>query len=415
MSRIVMLAKAFLAKNRRNLVLALASIAISCVFAEVVFRVYLFQKIAKTEYDHLAFAVSDKSYWQHDEALGFRYRPGVSADVCSIEDSLPVSVETVVFDRRGNSGIDVDNSDSEVRIAVVGDSFTQIQHDGITWPHLLQQTLRAQTGRKVAVLNYAREGYGLVQMIDQARLLIEEKPDIILIVFISPDIVRSRFWRIEQKTPSGVDVFTSITPELQFDKPKTFVRTALVDPRATRAWAERMMATKDRKDPVLRSILDSYVRAKHDFNIARFDVFSLRESYLLARLANPGAQGVGPTNPLVGYSNFAEDRRLIEAVTRLRQSNIPVYLIHLPFYPELLKGKYLLNVQQAQLLGSLKAISEFPLLTILPLPPMGPEARSLIRTNRDTHPSRIGLDFYVEIVSRALFKDATFGRILLTR
>ncbi len=407
-----MLAKSFLAKNQLNLVLTLSSLAIGCVFAEMIFRGYLFQKIAKTEYDHLEFAVSNKSYWEYDEALGFRYKPGVSADICQIEDSLPVGVETVIFDRRGNSGIDVDHSDSEVRIAVVGDSFTQIQHDGITWPHLLQQSLRSQTSRKVAVLNYAREGYGILQMIDQASLLVDERPDAILIAFISPDIVRARFWRIEQPTPRGVDVFTRMTPALQFDKPQTLVTTALVDPRATREWAAKLMLTKDRKDAVLRSILESYARAKHDYNIARFNVFSLRESYLWARLAHPGARGVGPTNPLVGYSNFAEDHRLVAAVTRLRQSAIPVYLIYLPYYPELLRGKYLLTDQLMQLLGSLQEITRFPLLTILPLPPMGQEARSLIRTDRDTHPSRIGLDFYVAHVARLLLEEATFRRLL---
>ena len=412
MRQALALVKSFLVKNRLNLSLAIASVVLSLLFAESIFRVYLFRMTAKTNYDHLNFYIQDKSFSEFDEKLGFHYKPNLSVDWSTIKDSLPNTTGTLVFDRRGNSGPDVDDANSDVRIAVAGDSFTVLQHDGITWPYLLQKTLRESTGRKVAVYNYAKDGYGVLQMIDQASSLVEEKPDAILISFISPDMVRSRFWRMELKTSSGVDVFTSTTPTLQFDKPDTYVRTTLVEPRATRKWAEATMATQDRNDPVLRSLLDTYVREKKNYSITRFDPLSFRTLYLWERMVHPRVQPGGVDNAQVMYTNYASDDRFMEGVRKLKRSKIPVYLVHLPWYPDMASGKYVMDKSSEALLNSLKIITGFPLVEILPPTPMGNHADIMILSHENAHPSMNGLNFYALQVAQALRQDSIFGKIL---
>ena len=186
-----------------NICLAAASVVVSFAFAEIIFRVYLFRMTPRLSNEHLNAPVVNATYWEYDEKLGYHYRPNMSADLCVIQDSLPYKTSSVIFDHRGNSGVEVDDANSEFKIFVLGDSFTMIQDDGITWPHLLQQVLRARTGRKVTVLNYSREAYGILQMIDQASMLVDEKPDMILIAFITPDLPRARFWRMKRETATS--------------------------------------------------------------------------------------------------------------------------------------------------------------------------------------------------------------------
>ena len=410
MQRLLMRSKSFLVGNRLNLCLAVASVLVSLVFAEITFRVYLSRVVARSDYDHLDFSVQDKPYSVFDQQLGFRYKPNISVDWCSIKDSLPNLTGTTVFDSRGNSGPEVDDANCEVRIAVAGDSFTMIQHSGITWPYLLQQILRERTGRKVAVYNYARDGYGILQMIDQASSLVDEKPDIILISFITPDLLRDRFWRMENQTPRGVDVFTSTTPSLQIDKPETYSRTTLVDPRATRKWAEKTRAHKDRNDPVLRSLLDTYLREKNNYYITRFDPLSRRELYVWEWLTHSRLRPGGTANSEFTFDNFAADDRFMEGVAKLKQSRIPIYLVHLPYFPDLESGEYTMSDQDSRLLSSLKIITGFPLVKLLPAAPMGPDAKKMILSLDDAHPSLPGLEYYAQSIAQALANDSTIGK-----
>jgi hypothetical protein len=401
--------KSFLAGNRLNLCLAVAGALIGLTLAEVFYRVYLHRRIDTSEYDHLSFSVQDKSYSEYDALLGFHYKPGLSVDWCSIEESLPNLTGTLAIDRRGNSGPEVDDAGSEVRIAVVGDSFTVLQHDGITWPYLLQQLLRERTGRKVAVYNHARDGYGVLQMIDLASTLVDERPDLILIAFITPDLTRARFWRMEVPTPRGVEGFTSATPALQLDKPETYTRTAIVNPLATREWAERTRASRDRNDPVLRSLLDTYLREKHNYSITRFDPLSLRSSYVWERLTHPRVRAAGGVNSEVTFTDFAADGRFREEVAKLKRSGIPVYLIILPWFPDLAFGQYVNPGPVLRLLNSLKKATGFPVIELLPPAPMGFEAKTMILSPNNPHPSMTGLKYYSQKVAQALANDPVIG------
>ena len=402
-----------LARNRLNLCLALSSIVISLVVTEISYRVYLSRMLSTSQHDRLDVNVVNKSCWEYDERLGFHYKPSTSCDWVTIKNSLPSTSGTLFFNRRGNSGPDTDDANCEVKIAVVGDSFTVLQHDGMTWPYLLQKELREISGRKVAVYNFARDGYGILQMMDQASMLVEEKPDVILIAFISYDFVRDRFWVTERKSPGGVDVFTSTTPSLQFDKPETYTRTTLVNPLATRKWAEETKANNDRNDPVLRSILDTYLLEKKNYAVARFEPWSLRAWYLWERIAGPHIRAHGNVNSGISYDNYAADDRFMKAVAKLKQSRIPVYLIHLPYYKDLAFGRYIMDDRQTSLLSSLVNITGFPLVKIPPPTPLYKNADTMILSPDNPHPSMIGLTFYAHQIAQFLSHDATFDNFLV--
>lgn len=413
MNRILVRLKSFLMYNRLNLLLAIFGVLISVAVAEGLYRAYLFWMIPKSQLDHLDFYVQNQSCSEYDELLGFHYKPNISCDWITIKDSLPDTSGTLAINHRGNSGPDADEADSEVKIAVVGDSFTVLQHDGMTWPYLLQKELREISGRKVAVYNFARDGYGILQMMDQASMLVEEKPDVILIAFISYDFVRDRFWVTERKSPGGVDVFTSTTPSLQFDKPETYTRTTLVNPLATRKWAEETKANNDRNDPVLRSILDTYLLEKKNYAVARFEPWSLRAWYLWERIAGPHIRAHGNVNSGISYDNYAADDRFMKAVAKLKQSRIPVYLIHLPYYKDLAFGRYIMDDRQTSLLSSLVNITGFPLVKIPPPTPLYKNADTMILSPDNPHPSMIGLTFYAHQIAQFLSHDATFDNFLV--
>ena len=403
--------QAFLVQNRLNLCLAVLSVLVSLVFAEIIYRVYLFRTVSASDYDHLDFYAQNRSCWEYDEMLGFHYKPNVSADWITIKDSLPQTTATLVFDRRGNSGPEVDDANADVRIAVVGDSFTVLQHDGVTWPYLMQKVLRERTGRKVAVYNYAKDGYGILQMIDQASALVEEKPDIILIAFMTFDLVRDRFWRMEYSTPHGVEVLTSTTPSLQLDRPGTYVRTTMINPLATRDWAERTRANQDRNDPILRSLLDTYLREKQNHFITRYNPFSLGSSYLWEKIASPRVRPGGIANSEVRYNNFAADDRFMREVTKLKQSGIPTYLVRLPWRPDMASGKYMKNGRADMLLSTLEKITEFPMVELLPPAPLGNHADIMIISRENPHPSLLGLQYYAQMTAHALATDPPIAQM----
>jgi len=75
---------------------------------------------------------------------------------------------------------------------VFGDSWAAFQQENRNWPLFLQDVLEARLGKKVHVVNFGRDGYGILQMFDLAATkIVEWKPDLVLFTFITDDLSRA--------------------------------------------------------------------------------------------------------------------------------------------------------------------------------------------------------------------------------
>ena len=82
---------------------------------------------------------------------------------------------------------DVEYDRADLKILVFGNSFAG------AWPDLLQYRLEQKTGLRVRVLNFARDGIGVMQMIDAAAHHVPQfKPDIFLVAVTTTSVVTPR-------------------------------------------------------------------------------------------------------------------------------------------------------------------------------------------------------------------------------
>ena len=86
--------------------------------------------------------------------------------------------------------------DAEFRVLVLGDSwsaFTNRTSPGLIFLKDLEELL----GVNVEVVNFSRDGYGILQMFDLAADVIDVwEPDLTVFAFITNDLARVRTWRI---------------------------------------------------------------------------------------------------------------------------------------------------------------------------------------------------------------------------
>ena len=91
----------------------------------------------------------------------------------------------------------------------------------------------------------------------------------------------------------------------------------------------------------------------------------------------------------------------------LAESHIPYVIVHLPYFPELKKGReYLLQAQQANLLQSLERLTGrrvMGLKDVMPLPVDGLERMNISKNN--FHPSLFGMQLYGAGVAEAVIRE----------
>ena len=114
--------------------------------------------------------VYNRSLWKFDLDEGYQY---VREDVdwTRIEhDVVSDCARLNPVNAMGGSGlIEGDYASADLKIAVFGDSFTWFSSpENLTWTNYLQRDLQRLIGRTVHVLNFARDGMGLMRMFDLA-------------------------------------------------------------------------------------------------------------------------------------------------------------------------------------------------------------------------------------------------------
>lgn len=386
---------------------------VAFLMTEAVYRAYLLHVAAPERFTRKppgAIGVYGKPFWIYDEQFGYVYPKAESIPITTIaENRVVLCSQYSDFNAQGNVGKIIGDYDSaDLKILVFGDSFSATVHNGDTWPNLLQRRLSERLNRTVNVVNFGRDGYGVLQMFDLAAVKVREwKPDITIVAFITNDLQRVRFWRTITKVDGYWRYLVSPQPTPD-PNPKIAYDTGLYDPGATDEYCEAAKAS-GKSDSLIERARETYARGVAVGGNRAANPYTFRHSYLLARLRH-GDPFKGMSNffafPVVQSQSYAEDKRFVEDVAAIRQSGTRLMLMHLAFYPEIKDGKeYITNYTESALLESLEKVTEQPIHKTtdhIPMPLPDPERMNVSPDNY--HPSPWGIALYADAVAEALIR-----------
>ncbi len=402
------------------ILLLLVGIFVGVFLTEVGLRIYLIQKFP---HRFISDAVErpnvwffSESRWSFDKNYGYVYGPETVHGGSTVGGAV-TSCWYWPANPRGNMGIiNGDYNEADIKIAVFGDSFTaQIDTDfdprGITWPDFLQQELVKKSGKKVHVLNFGRDGTGILHMSDLAADMVKKwSPDIVIFAFITDDLTRDRFWRTVTSFDGRERIVTTTVPE---ENPpyEQSADTAILHKGATKEWCEKMIGRGVTSDKILLEMESTVQVAKARIK-GLADIYTYEYSYLFNFLFNGDAfyqvtKAIRASqNPRHKMTDFSQDERFKRNMASLRSSDAELVLFHLAVYEELASGvEYKLNNQQQKLLSSLE--SEFQTKAIGSLAIDEPTVgyAKIKRSVDDSHPSVLGMKFYANAASEGLFKS----------
>lgn len=401
------------------LAMSLISLILGLLVSEVLIRAYVAVKEpyvfnTKQMDKNTSLATYSISHWEFDRDFGYVYPPRRKIDLTMLAGGLVRGCDVLdVINSDGNIGPEQpDYKDAEIKIAVFGDSWAAFHVKGRNWPQALQDELERRLNRKVRVVNFGRDGYGVLQMMTLARTKLREfKPDLALITFITDDIDRDRFWRTAVIRNGEARVLTTLDPDP--DPPlNRSADTFLLHPEATYDWCVK---TQGKRDRIVDEIEDKYARyisAVLEDRAETVSIFTPRHSFLYNLIVHRNAvhsifrSHKSPQNPRITELTYNEIPGFVDEVRDLNSIGVPWQLIHLAAYPEVKEGtEYLLTPAREKLLQSLESIANHKSLQTLDyvtLPVERPERMNVTETN--FHPSLWGMEFYGQAVSRMIIE-----------
>lgn len=407
----------------RNLIfstiLLLSGLIVGFAMAEALYRGWL----AHHEPDR--FKVSDsghpdvwffeKSRWTYNEAYGFEYGPEI-VHGGSATGGLVRSCWTWPANARGNMGfIEGDYETADLKVLVFGDSFTaqvDAAYDprGVTWPDYLQAYLTEGFEGTAHVVNFGRDGYGILQMVDLAADMVPVwEPDLVVFAYITDDLTRARSWRTYTIVDGRERILTTTVPDP--DPPLMLSSdTAIVNSKATPEWCAKAVEAGASDDPVLAEMEES-VRIARANQEGRASVWDFSHSFLMDRIVHRNAfhnltiRARPSQNPRHALDSFSDDPRFSQGLERLKTSGIPMVVVHLATADELVLGsEYVFRSPQEEKLNDSLAEefeTQIQLTTGTP-PPSDGGFPAIKRSPNDAHPSVAGMKFYARVVERAV-------------
>lgn len=381
-----------------NIGLVFISLLIGFILTELCYRLFLLAK--ETEEPPADFAVYSSSIWEYDKDMGYVYKPNSVSDWAMVRGGQVRRCGTIKINSAGFAGLEpVSGTPS---IAVFGDSFTTASHYDHTWLDFLNKKFTDLTGNPVNIRNYSRDGYGVLQMVDQAATLLDRglSPDIIVFSIIGPDLVRRRSWRMEVVSDRGTELFHAIAPSLNLD-PSTHSRAAMFQHNLTRTWCESMLIDRDISAPLLTKIIDEHRRLWRADKIyfgQSVDLTSILTCYVCNKITTGDPlmdlKGEGLKSGR-GLKPYHDDPRFAKSLKRLQSYGSPIWLVYLPYEPEWRTGQLALNEGEKLLLEEIKQVAD-RFFNLIPKTPMGDNAIAMTMLPEDGHPSEAGLVYYAD-------------------
>jgi lysophospholipase L1-like esterase len=395
-------------------ILVTLSTGIGVVLCEAAYRLALVKWIAPQRFvrpiPDNRLVILGKPFWRFDQRYGFSYPKDETLDNSEIRDGRVVDCRHPhPGNSLGNIGREAgDWSSADLRVLVFGDSFTATQHDGRTWAHLLEERLAAELHKKVSVVNFARDGTGILQMFDQAAGRIEQyKADLVIIAFITNDLQRVRVWRTVTNASGEWRYLATTVPERDVaPDPAISYDTGLYRPDATKEWCERMKASGE-TDDIIRGALRTYNKGIDAGREPAASPWTLKHSYLASRLLfGDPFMGLTPpfSFPALQLASYADDDRFMQDYRAIVASKTPTVLFHLAFFPEIKEGReYITTPPEQRLLESLTRTTGWPVEETthwISMPLDRPERMNMAPDN--FHPSEFGIALYADAVAKML-------------
>jgi hypothetical protein len=386
--------------HRRRLVVLVLGILCGLFLAEAAYRIKLAVGVGWTPLGvGTTFHVWSEATVRDDAVAGYRHDP----DRAVVGVRVAGGQAVLRLERTTNSSGSVGPSESDAdraatRILVVGDSFTENQRQGTTWPALLQSELGSRIEGTVSVISRARSGHGLLQMIDvAARACTAGDFDVVVVAFISDDLNRSRFW---QRTRVVQDE-SRLETRLDRTGSGWLSLSEFYDSRIDADWCRRVVEGEGEGDSLLAELVSRFELRKRD-NPRRIDYASVSSSFLYNRLVygDPffGVEGIAAV-PRFSWRDFGRDPGMVRGLGELRKLESTVVMVQLPQYEEMVAGAYLMTSQQRSLLRSLEQLAGSPVVDLIERGGIPGEPKSLYLLPVDQHPSRAGLTWYAESVA----------------
>lgn len=337
-------------------------------------------------FPQINFAVCNKSYMQFSQDFGYTYLPDLTTEYAIFDQGLPSLLRFNRSNAKGNCDRDSgDYASAELKILAFGDSQTMYQVEAHCWTDVLQGKIQERTGKNTSVMNFGREGYGILQMIDLAQSKIAElKPDLVLMGFITADLGRARYWCSHQDFEGYLRFFRTAFPSEEF-VPGVSLDVQMIHPDFSLEWVLKIRRDPDENDPVLQ------------------DLYRQREIYRKSYESFGNRTDSGVHHQL---SDFREDERFVAGLEKIKKFSCPVLNIHLPRHDELVQNTISTTPREQILLQSY--IESLGSLCVLhPLyrkysERFGPIAELFVSYPVDQHPSLKGFEFYAESIAAIL-------------
>lgn len=273
---------------------------------------------------------------------GYDYLPKARCNRYVVADDKLIACRPCASNSLGNAGTTEASGHEQFRIFVFGDSFTAYfgtgvsnsDNQNINWPDLLQEELRKKFGPQITVTNFGREGHGILQMVEMAAdKVAQSRPDLVLIGFISDDLVRTRFW-CATRFVHGQERWLRLPHPDQGVALHDCMDLMLVESRANSAWAAERIKIGDR-DALLDEVMMKYRSLQRRVHPRSHDILALDVSFFLRRLLFGDALvlrdgSIGRKQQYIEYRDYQDDPAFGTAARRLKKSGVALELIHLP-------------------------------------------------------------------------------------
>ena len=398
-----------MSQKKIRLILVLVSTTLSLFLVELAYRVYLRIELSRsqTQIDY-TYRMTPSVHIEYDEKYGFRPKPNSDFWMSSIQDGRLAWGS--VISRSNSDGLagktTIGGYDrAEFKVLVFGDSYSEWNQQGVTWPDIFEQNLTRALGKSVGVLDYARAGYGVLQMLDLAGdKTNEHRPDLVIIAAIGNDFTRGRWWATEVKA-DGITRWILSAHKDNFTDYRFAVDEYLVHPEATPEWCERLLAAGG-SDAVLEQANSQFARLKLEVESQRKSVPLISwRSYLLRRLRTGSPlEETADGLPRISISDFRDDERTRDSVNRIRATGARVMLVYLPKMPEIKKRTRAIDSQTERLIASLEQMLERP-FHFIQQEYSGVVPDKIDLRPYDGHPNREGLQFYADAITSLVMTE----------
>jgi len=382
--------------------LVATGVCLSLAIAEIAVRAHVGSR-------PVSFHIVNGVFGQYDREFGQRFPPSSKKVLSLVSDGrvtwCPGVIASANVDGLGGRSTLADARNADYVIFTTGDSFSYWMQSALTIPDVVETLLGERTGLKVVNLNFARGAYGILQMLTLAAEMYPAlKPQLIVVQFITDDLTRGRWWTREAVIDGRTRSQMASRPD--FNDPRTTNDEDVVDGRATEEWCRRELHAA-RPDAVVKdsvSFRGVYLRSK---GIA-FEPFSLTKSYLIEAVWSTFfgrpfySQTAFSLMPRVTAEEFLADPGYRAAIQKLKQSGVPVVLVHLPNKAEILFGRPFRGRATESIWTHLERDLGTRIVTLAELPNHPPPPPTIDLQPNNAHPNLDGIRFYGQYVATVL-------------